>query len=271
MAGRALPLLARYSATAAEIATLMLGARDRSRNGISTPPMKDGDLHREEGWQQTSARDCREPAIFALRGDISVTTTSVVLLIQAIACSGKIREVGAQEQAGRGGSEAITRGGRSSAHVRHDLGLPAEPSSAAPKVADEVASRGAAATTGATLAGAAPGDVPEVNEGFWAGSPVYSGSSAQAIGCCVNTRSCGDGQSRSRRGKAGAALGLALGLGLIAAKERGLPFVSDLEDWLLGGEGQPAEFEQQPQQPTRRTSIGPAAIWIASTPISVKS
>jgi hypothetical protein len=59
------------------------------------------------------------------------------------------------------------------------------------------------------------------------------------------------------KGRIGAALGLALGMWPVAANERGLPFVADLQNWLLGSAKQSAEPAQQPQ---RRTTVDPAAI-----------
>ena len=56
------------------------------------------------------------------------------------------------------------------------------------------------------------------------------------------------------KGRIGTAIGLALGLGLIAAKERGLPFAADLEGWMFGGP------ERAPEQPQNRTSVGPSAV-----------
>jgi hypothetical protein len=89
-----------------------------------------------------------------------------------------------------------------------------------------------------------------VNEAFWSGLAGLLGSSTRAIGCRAYPE-LRQWATSAPKGKAGAALGL----GLIAAKERGLPFVSDLEGWLFG-----AATPGPAEQPQRRTSVGPNAI-----------
>jgi len=133
-------------------------------------------------------------------------------------------------------------------------------SGAASSVGKELASRAVAGAVGAKMADVAPESIPcdlsEENEDLMGG--LFGALGVQLSGMSDDLLRSHPQLARwvtsAPRGKVGTAIGLALGLGLIAAKERGLPFAADLENWLTGAEPEP---EPAPQ---RRTSIGPNAI-----------
>jgi hypothetical protein len=96
-----------------------------------------------------------------------------------------------------------------------------------------------------------PGDLSEENEDLMGG--LFGALGVQLSGLSDDLLGAHPLGDFGAKGQDGAAIGLALGLGLLAAKERGLPFADDFEGWLLRGD----EPEEEPQ---RRTSVGPNAI-----------